>query len=301
MKAFRYLVLPLALTLTLDIGSLYAQQSDSTGLPGDNFSLEGALELFRKAANPEDFERLLNTESNHVNNLDLDGDGKIDYIRVVGKKDDDATIFILQVPVTANENQDIAVIEIETTGKESASIQIIGDEEIFGEAIIVEPGSSDDNAVATTFTRGPSVDEIDLNENAIINVWLWPSVRYVYAPGYRGWISPWRWNAYPGWWKPWHPVRWHAFHPYRVGYRRGFAIVHTHRLARAHKMYTPIRTTSVVVRNRNVVAHKNYTVNRTRTTVTGPRGNSVTRKTTTVKNKRGNVKARKSTVRKRRH
>jgi hypothetical protein len=36
--------------------------ADSTGLPGDNFSLEGALELFKKSASPEEFEKLLNTE-----------------------------------------------------------------------------------------------------------------------------------------------------------------------------------------------------------------------------------------------
>ncbi len=61
----------------------YSQSdTDSTGLPGDNFSLQGALEMFRKAGSPEAFEKLLNTEDNKVNNLDLDGDGNTDYIRV---------------------------------------------------------------------------------------------------------------------------------------------------------------------------------------------------------------------------
>ena len=35
--------------------------ADSTGLPGDNFSLEGAIDLFKKAESPEDFEKLLNS------------------------------------------------------------------------------------------------------------------------------------------------------------------------------------------------------------------------------------------------
>jgi hypothetical protein len=35
---------------------------DSTGVPGDNFSLEGALEMFRKAESPEEFEKMINTE-----------------------------------------------------------------------------------------------------------------------------------------------------------------------------------------------------------------------------------------------
>ena len=88
-------------------------QSDSTGLPGDNFSLEGALNLFKQASSPEDFEKMLNTESNHVNNLDLNEDGDIDYIRVISKMEQDVHAFILQVPISESENQDIAVIELE--------------------------------------------------------------------------------------------------------------------------------------------------------------------------------------------
>ncbi len=48
-------------------------------------------------------------------------------------------VFVLQVSVSATENQDIAVIEIEKTGTETAIIQIIGDEDIYGEQVIVEP------------------------------------------------------------------------------------------------------------------------------------------------------------------
>ena len=52
-------------------------------MPGDNFSLEGALELFKQAESPEHFEELLNKEDHQVNNLDLNEDGDIDYIRVI--------------------------------------------------------------------------------------------------------------------------------------------------------------------------------------------------------------------------
>src|SRR5688572_17479774 len=69
---------------------------DSTGLPGDHFSLQGALDLFKKSTSVEDFEKQLNTESNHVNNLDLNGDKKIDYIRVIDKTKGDAHALILQ-------------------------------------------------------------------------------------------------------------------------------------------------------------------------------------------------------------
>ncbi|MFM9909860.1 MAG: hypothetical protein ACKVOW_10950 [Chitinophagaceae bacterium] len=286
--------------------SIFAQSevSDSTGLPGDHFSLEGALELFKKAGSIEEFEKLLNTEDNHVNNLDIDEDGDIDYIRVISKKENDAHAFILQVAVSENENQDIAVIELEKTGAETAIIQIIGDEEIFGEETIIEPGDGDEenSTEKDESAKGP-YDSYSFNNNTgvIVNVWLWPSVRFVYRPAYTVWVSPWRWHRYPTWWHPWRPLRWHVYHSYRARYYRGFAVVRTHRIVHAHRIYTPFRATSVAVRNRHAVARKNYTVTRSRTTVTGPRGNSVTRKTTTVRGRGGKVKASKTTVRRKRN
>ena len=113
------LFLILALILFFSIPKLKAQdaEEDSTGLPGDNFSLQGALEMFKKASSPEEFEKLINTKDNNVNNLDLNEDGDIDYIRVVGKMEKDVHAFVLQVPVSETENQDIAVIELEKTGR----------------------------------------------------------------------------------------------------------------------------------------------------------------------------------------
>ena len=306
MKFIHYSLTLLFFAVIVSVSS-YAQSADvadSTGLPGDHFSLEGALELFKKAASPEEFEKLLNSEDNHVNNLDLDGDGDIDYVRVISKKDNDAHAFILQIPVSENENQDIAVIELEKIGSETAIIQIIGDEEIFGEQTIIEPGDGEEDSAEgkDELPKGPS-DNYTYSENnrLVVNVWLWPSVRFVYRPAYAVWVSPWRWHSYPTWWRPWRPLRWHVYHPYRVQYYRGFAVVRTHRVIHAHRIYTPFRSTSVFVRTRHAAAHKNYSVSRSRTTVTGPRGNSVTKKTTTVRGRNGNVKASKTTVRRKRH
>jgi hypothetical protein len=293
-------------TLILGI-SLKAQQEpgiDSTGLPGDNFSLQGALQMFQKAGSPEEFEKLLNTEDNSVNNLDLDGDGEIDYVRVIDKMDKEMHVLVLQVTISETENQDIAVIEIEKTGDESAMLQIIGDEEIYGEQVIVEPNGGDDNGFLsneypTENISGPHAGEI-VNSPIIVNVWLWPSVRFIYAPVYRPWVSPWRWHHYPGWWRPWRPYAWHVFHPRCIRYHHPFAVVHTHRVFHAHNFYKPFRTSSVTVRTRNSVAVNNYRVTRKKTTVTGPRGNSATRTTTTVR-KNGKVKGSKTTVRKRRN
>ena len=49
-------------------------------LPGDNLNLYAVLKSFQESETLEGFERTLNDESGKINNLDLDGDGKTDYI-----------------------------------------------------------------------------------------------------------------------------------------------------------------------------------------------------------------------------
>ena len=294
MKTTKYF-LSLLFSAVLLVTTASAQNNpgeDSTGLPGDNFDLQGALQLFQNAASPEDFEKAINTEGNHVNNLDLDGDGDIDYVRVIGKMEKEVHVFVLQVAASATENQDIAVIELEKTGNETAVIQIVGDEDIYGEQVIVEPdgGGNDGSFYSNNNSNlsGPNVN-YDVNISGIVvNVWLWPSVRFVYTPFYKPWHSPWKWNYYPGWWKPWRPFGWSVWHPFRSNYHRNFVVVRTHRVVNAHRIYTPFRSSSVVVRNRHSASVNNFRVTRSRTSVTGPRGKTTTVKKTTVTGPRGN-------------
>lgn len=275
---------------------------DSTGLPGDNFSLQGALQLFQDAASPEDFENAINKEGNHVNNLDLDEDGEIDYVKVTCKMNKDLHVFILQVDLAEKETQDIAVIELEKTGVETAVIQIIGDEEIYGEQVIVEPNSGEEDATYNDFSNnnnlgGPNAGYTENSYRIIVNVWIWPSVQFVYAPGYRPWVSPWRWHFYPSWWKPWKPLSWHVWHPFRTHYHRPFVVVHTNRVINAHKIYTPYRSTSNFVRTRHSASINNYRVTRSKATFAGPSGKSTIVKKTTIAGPRGG-KATKIRVRK---
>lgn len=265
-------------------------QTDSTGLPGDNFSIQGALEMFKQASSIEEFEKLINTESNNVNNLDLNGDGDIDYVKVIDKAEKDVHAFVLQVAISETENQDIAVIELEKTGNESAIAQIIGDEEIYGEQVIVEASDEGDEINDETEAKGsgPSFNyDYTKDSRIVVNVFFWPSVRFVYRPVYVPWVSPWRWRHYPGWWRPWRPFAWHVFHPRVAVYHRHCAVVRTHRVVAAHRVYTPFRASSTIVRTRTTVARNNYKVTRTRTRVIGPRGNTRVRTNTTIQKRGG--------------
>lgn len=231
-----------------------AQEDQLTGLPGDNFSLQGALDLFKRAGSPEEFEKLLNAGSNDVNNLDLDGDGEVDYIRVVDKMDGHAHAIILQVPISASESQDIAVIEIEKTGNERAIAQIVGDEDIYGEPLIVEPVTEDQSRSVfrvPDYARGPFAGELSGPQRIVVNVWAWPSVRFIFRPGYSVWVSPWRWGHRPVWFRPWRPVPVRVFYPRHAIYHNRFIVVNRHRVMHAHRMYRPVRVTSVTVRTRH--------------------------------------------------
>ena len=208
-------------------------------VPGDHFSLEGALELFKKSASPEDFERQLNSPETKVNNLDLNGDGYTDYIRVIDKHDGAVHIFILQAMIGQNEGQDVAVISLEKLANGKAVLQITGDADVYGMETIIEPTEEVRINAGTSTVR------------TVVNVWYWPSVQYVYSPYYTAWVSPWHWTYRPVWWRPWQPVAYVAYYPRCEYYRPYYTSCHTHRVTYVQHLYRPYRTTSVVVYNRH--------------------------------------------------
>ena len=79
----------LGICFSLMIGTipLYAQTSeDRLGLPGDNLNLAAVLDIFQKSPTLEDFEAALNADTSKVNNLDLNNDNQVDYIKVIDKQ-----------------------------------------------------------------------------------------------------------------------------------------------------------------------------------------------------------------------
>ena len=287
MKTFRYL-LSSGLMLFALAGS---SQTDSTGLPGDDFCLQGALALFKRSSSVEEFEKLLNTESSNVNNLDLNNDGQTDYVKVIDKYEDGVHAFILQVPVSENENQDIAVIELEKNGNESAHLQIIGDEDIYGEEVIVEPDGDDAGTAMTMPSAGGRYDHgpaalMSRGTTIVVNVWAWPVVRFVYAPSYVVWASPWHWTRRPVWWRPWRPISWGVWRPRRAVYATHYVVVKQRRVVRARQVYRPMRSTSAIVHTRYSASVGRYRTTRTSTTIQGKNGRKVKVTKTKVRRRR---------------
>lgn len=214
-------------------------QENREEVPGDHFSLEGALELFKKSASPEEFEQLLNSPKSEVNNLDLNGDGDIDYIRVIDRNEGNVHAFILQAVISDTESQDVAVIELEKLSNGKAVLQITGDADIYGIETIIEP------------TEEVRVNAGTSTSRVYVNVWTWPSVQYVYSPYYYGWSSPWSWSYRPIWWNPWRPIAYSYYYPRWQSYRAYYSVCYTHRVHYAQQLYRPYRNTSVIVYNRH--------------------------------------------------
>ncbi|MGC4040112.1 MAG: hypothetical protein QM710_04800 [Flavobacterium sp.] len=248
----------LLLLIILGMTSAFTQQDDRPANTGDDFSLEGALELFKNSNSLEEFEKSLNDQKNQVNNLDLNGDGEIDYINVEDIKENDTHIIVMSTYLTETEKQDIALIALEKTGDGKAVLHIEGDEDLFAKNTIVEPASEEKGAVQNLKTES-NVTVVE-NGGAAVNVWLWPGVRYVYGPRYVVWVSPYRWRNYPGWWRPWRPVAHTVFYGYGIRYRPYYHYVTTRRVVAARNIYYPRRHSStLVVHNRRgtTVIHKN--------------------------------------------
>jgi hypothetical protein len=214
-------------------------QAIESEVPGDNFSLEGALELFKKSESPEQFEKMLNSPDSKVNNLDLNGDGYIDYIRVLDRNEGNVHVFVLQAVISERENQDVAVIELEKLSNGKAVLQIIGDEDVYGVTTIIEPTREVRSYAGTT------------SNATVVNVWAWPSVQYVYGPYYAGWVSPWGWYRRPFWYHTWRPIAYYHYRPIWRPYYDYYAVCHTRRVVYAHEIYRPYRTSSVVVHTRH--------------------------------------------------
>jgi len=214
-------------------------QSDSLGMAGDNLDLKAVLTIFKDSKNIEEFEKKLNVADTKVNNLDLNGDGQVDYLRVIDTQKDSIHSIIIQVPVSKSESQDVAVIEVEKKGINTAHLQIIGDETLYGKEYIIEPeeegsvvkekptkketkeddvykGQEEKNG--TKNSRNKEDKEYKEDKNVIVNVWTWPSVIYLYSPGYVMWVSPYYWAYYPPWYDPWAPYPWYVYHHHIIGY-----------------------------------------------------------------------------------
>ena len=235
--------------ITIGLSKMSLAQ-EPLGLPGDNLNLYSVLNLFQKSPTLESFEKNLNIEDYKLNNLDLNVDGRTDYIHVIDHIRGEAHIIVLKVNINQYESQDIAVIEVEKINNQ-IHVQIVGDEELYGKDYIVEPNDQ--------LTTNPGYDGETTYTPPVSS---WVIFNYMYNPYYIGYSSPYYWGYYPYYWNAWTPMYYDSYYsyhrPYYNYYRRGYY----YRSPAAHGYYSPRRTTSVTVINRRGGAYQTPHQNR---------------------------------------
>jgi len=181
----------------------FSQNSDTgeLGLPGDNLDLYAVLDLFQKSKTIEDFEKSLNDSKNKINNLDLNDDKKIDFIKVETKKEGDNFTFILRDAISKKETQDVAVILVSKDKNKKVSMQIVGDKDLYGKDYIVEPSPSGNSGVTANpgYTgSNPVTVNVPASTTTVV-VEQAPIVQYVYSPAYVPYYPPYYYGFYPPW------------------------------------------------------------------------------------------------------
>lgn len=175
------------LTFAQDTFTVSANSEDIS----QSLDLKIVAKLFAEAETVEQFETLLNNPDSAFSNLDLNGDGQIDYLRVVETGVSNNRLIVIQAVLAKDIFQDVASIYVEKNEKNEVTVQVIGDEYVYGTNYIIEP----------VYVYRP-----------VIYTYLW-------NPYWRPWYSPWYWNYYPHWWHHrhcytynWYWDRCHRFH-----------------------------------------------------------------------------------------
>ena len=181
----------------------FAMADETITVTATNDDISGGLDLktvaalFGQAKNVEEFETMLNNPDSAYTNLDLNGDGQVDYLRVVETQLDKKHLVVIQAVLAKDIFQDVASIYVEkdeTT--QQVTTQVIGDEYIYGVNYVIEP----------VYIYTPYIYD-----------WFW-------GPYWVCWHSPYYWGYYPHWWHAWGCCGyyaywdrchyWHHCHPY---------------------------------------------------------------------------------------
>jgi len=144
--------------------------------------LQAVTEIVKQSKNAAEIEQKLNAPGS-VNNLDLNGDGNVDYIHVTEYGKGNMRGFSLTVMDSTGAEQEIATIEIEREYN-SANVIVVGEPEYYG------PG------VCYTGVWAPA--------DVVLWVYLWHPHRFYY--------SPYRYGYYPSYYHPYRPVAFEAYH-----------------------------------------------------------------------------------------
>lgn len=160
--------------------------------------LQAVGAAFAQSSTVQEFENLLNNSSYMLSNLDLNGDGYVDYLRVMETVRGYAHVFLIQAVLAPNVYQDVATVVAEVNGYVNTHVQIIGSSYIYGPNYIVQP----------VFVVTPAI------------------YAHLMRPSYSPWRSPWYWNHYPSCYRRPAPIYYSHYHAYVDTFMRNHRYCH---------------------------------------------------------------------------
>jgi len=110
-----------------------SQISQPPAQAAEGFDLAALTVLTKEIRSGQELERRLNTKGG-INNLDLDDDGKVDYLQVeeFGQPESGKIGYSVFTEPEINQRQEVAEVTVEQN-KDNAEIQVIGNPEIYGD------------------------------------------------------------------------------------------------------------------------------------------------------------------------
>ena len=138
-------------------------------------NLKAVGELLNTVKTAEEFEKALNDPNVGINNLDLNADGRVDYLSVTEFGEGNLKGFSISSRLENGELQEVATIKIEKETEDSGKVEVAGNPTIYGH----------NNYYHSPFSGSG---------------FLWG---YLFASAFnRPWISPYGYGAYPSHYRP---------------------------------------------------------------------------------------------------
>ncbi|WP_304235451.1 hypothetical protein [Jiulongibacter sediminis] len=190
----------------------------------DNLDLKAVGDLFGRSRDLREFERKLNDPENRISNLDLNGDGFVDYLRVMESTQGYTHVVTIQAAIGQDLFQDVATIDVDRDTNQRAYVQIIGHPYFYGPGYIIQPSYYYTPLFYNTF---------------------WSS-------GYMIWRSPYYYNYYPSYFSPWRPITINNYithiHQYRDN-RMNYIIAEQRRSSTASQLQNNIQRNDYASKN----------------------------------------------------
>ncbi len=260
-------LITIILTAFLLGGSALAQHHSVASVGGsfafENLDLGAVAEVFKDSEDLAGFEEKLNDSESGINNLDLDENGEVDYLRVEENVEGETHVVVLQSVLGENEFQDVATIAVEKEVN-NYNFQIQGTPTLYGANYYVVPR--------------------DKNFSA------WRLINWMYRPTYRPYRSSFGWRVYPKLWRVRRPVPVNVYRTRTAKFtgRRNFTPSPSARVKTVRKVRYNPKTSKLVKKKKVVKKNGKTTVKKGKKKTVKTKKGKKTKTKTKLKNNKNN-------------